>query len=374
MKSISEITSVILLCIVVSAGCGPAENGISTPAGEDTLNSPSDSVLLVSDTISIDLLSDFGIASVDDIDATESGLIALLDGTQAIVTVISDSGDFIARTGGSGSGPGEFQWPGAISISENGFIAVSDLMAGIVRILEPDLESYRDLSGFMMSNPGAMHLMNDSSFAGMRITFRSDNGNTLIGVQTAFWSADKATPVLIYEEDMETFTPGDFGRSFITPYPMTCSSDGKVFTADVSSEKYVLNSFLSDGTLRWRIEYPFQQTDKTQLEIRTEEDMVVRRMAQTAHQADYTADPYHYAVSSLAMDANGLLWARRPGSESAFYDVYDGETGRLLFTASLGEELYPSRLEITRGGILAVTAGETPSLVKLSLSSPDQLN
>ena len=151
---------------------------------------------------------------------------------------------------------------------------------------------------------------------------------------------------------------------------MACTSAGVVFTADVSSEEYILYSFEPDGTLLWSLEFPFQRTPKTEIEIQTEEDMVVRRMQQTAHQAEYTADPFHYAVSSLAVGPLGRLWAERPGAENVFYDVIDSETGKLLFTASAEAGLDLTRMEVTRGGILGVTTGETPSLVRLTVTAP----
>ena len=356
-----------------SAGCGSGDEIGSTGVarrGEDTLVSPADSVLSVSDTISADLMNDFGIVTIDDIDATDRGLIALLDGVSATVTVITEKGELIALTGSSGSGPGEFQWPQAISISSNGSVAVSDMIAGIVRILEPDLDSYVDLQGFTMANPGVMYLMSNGGFVGMRVIFRSDEGNTLIGHQTARWSESASEPVVIYREDLDLFTPNDFGRSIITPYPVACNSDGIVFLADVSSEEYILHSYKTDGTLLWSLERPFQRTEKTELEILTEEDMVLRRMQQSAHQADYTADPYHNAVSSLAIGPRGRLWVERSGAENAFFDVYDPETGQLLFTASAEVELDLARLEVTRGGILGVTTGEIPSLVNLGVTAP----
>ncbi len=361
------------VCFITSAGCGSGEEVGSTGAarrGEDTLVAPADSVLVVSDTIKADLINDYGIVTIDDIDATDRGLIALLDGVSATVTVITETGEFIAIAGGSGSGPGEFQWPQAISISRSGSVAVSDMMAGIVRILEPDLDSYVDMQGFTMANPGVMYLTSDGGFVGMRVIFRSEGGNTLIGHQTARWSESASEPVVIYREDLKLFTPNDFGWSIITPYPAACNSDGVVYIADVSSEEYILHSYEIDGTLLWSLEHPFQRTKKTELEIRTEEDMVLRRMQQSAHQADYTADPYHYAVSSLAIGPRGRLWAERPGAENVFFDVYDPETGRLLFTASAKVEPDLARLEVTRGGILGVTTGEVPSLVNLGVAAP----
>ena len=361
------------VCIITSAGCGSGEEIGSTGVprrGEDTMVAPADSVIVVSDTISVDLMNDYGIVTVDDIDASDRGLIALLDGVSATVTVIADNGEFIAWTGGSGSGPGEFQWPQAISISNTGSVAVSDLSAGIIRILEPGLESYADLHGFTMANPGVMYLMNEGSIAGMRMIFRSDDGNTIIGYQTALWSESTSEPTVIYREDMESFTPNDFGRSIITPYPMACNSEGVVFLTDVSSEEYILYSYKADGTLIWSLERPFHRTEKTELEILTEENMVVRRMQQTAHQANYTADPYHYAVSSLAIGPSGRLWAERPGAGTLFFDVYDPETGQLLFTVSTEEELDLARMEVTSGGILGVTSGDIPSLVRLEVTAP----
>ena len=359
--------------LIVSTGCGSGDgtgSDVVLQSGEDTLAASADSMIIVSDTLSVDLMTDYGIASVDDIDASGSGRIVLLDGVSATITVITDSGELIARAGGSGSGPGEFQWPTAISISSNGSVAVSDQMAGIVRILEPGLYSYVDLQGFMMANPGIMYLNNDGGFSGMRMIFRAEDGNTVIGYQTALWPPNASESAVIYKEDLEPFTPSDFGRSIVSPYPMACNSEGIVFTADVSSEKYVLYSFEPDGELLWSIEYPFERTGKTELEILTEEDMVLRRMQQTAHQADYTADPFHYAVSSLAIGPRGRLWAERPGAETIFFDVIDTQTGQLLFTASVEEELDLTRLEVTRGGILGVTTGETPSLVMLAITAP----
>ena len=200
--------------------------------------------------------------------------------------------------------------------------------------------------------------------------FRAEGGNTLIGHQTALWYESTLEPAVIYSESLEPFTPNDFGRSIITPYPMTCNSEGVVFIADVSSEEYILYSYKPDGTLLWSLERPFQRTSKTELEIRTEEDMVVRRMQQSAHQADYTADPYHFAVSSLAIGPRGRLWVERPGAGVVFFDVYDTESGQLFFTVSTEVELDLARLEVTRGGILGVTAGEIPSLVRLAITAP----
>ena len=342
MKCIESFFLFAGVCLLISAGCGSGEgtgsNGV-VRGGEDTLAAPADSIIIVSDTISVDLMADYAIASVDDIDAAGNGRIALLDIVSATVTVIADSGDLVARAGGSGSGPGEFQWPSAISISGNGSVAVSDQMAGTVRILEPGLDAYVDLQGFMMANPGIIRLNLDGGFAGMRMIFRAEDGNTVIGYQTALWPQNASESTVIYKEDLEPFTPNDFGRSIVTPYPMACNSDGVVFTADVSSEKYVLYSFEADGTLLWSFEYPFGRTEKTELEILTEENMVVRRMQQTAHQADYTADPCNYAVSSLAIGPQGRLWAERPGAETIFFDVIDSQTGQLLFTASTEVEL-----------------------------------
>jgi hypothetical protein len=373
MRSIELFVLLTVSILLITSGCssdsGIDRAGISQRA-EDTLLSPADSSLHISDTISIDLMADYGIVSVDDIDANETGRIAILDGSNAMVTVISGTGDFIADAGGSGSGPGEFQWPGALSISEDGFVAVSDLMAGTVRILEPGLYSYRDITGFMMANPGVIWLTSEDSFAGMRMVFRSEDGTTMIGYQTAFWEEGTSEPSIIFREELEPFTPNDFGRSIITPYPMTCTGDGDILTAEVSTEEYMLYCFEPNGDLNWSMEYPFQRVAKSELDIRTEEDMVERRMQQTAHQADYTADPFHYSVSMMALGPEGRIWVMRPGAETSFFDVLDAETGLLLFTASLEEDISLSRLEVTRAGILGVTEGEVPSLVRLSLSAP----
>jgi len=372
MKTSGMLASLTGMILIASSGCG---RGNATGAEmsnrmEDTILFPADSSLYVADTLSSDLMTDFGIATVVDIDASEAGLIAILDGVNATVTVIDETGSFIADAGGSGSGPGEFQLPVALSISEDGYVAVSDQMAGTVRIIGPSLDSYRDIQGFMMANPGNIWLENENGFAGMRMVFRSEDGATKIGYQTAFWDESTSDPSIVFREVLEPFTPNDFGRSIITPYPMTCTAEGDVLTASVSCEEYIIFCFEPEGDMRWAMEYPLHRVEKSEMEIRTEEEMVERRMQQSAHQAEYTADPFNYSVSSLAIGPGGRLWVERPGAEGLFFDVYDPASGSLLYTASLEGSPEFSRLEVTRAGILGVTAGDVPALVILSASAP----
>lgn len=363
--------SAVSLFLLFSFGCGGAEEPVSTnpaPEGSDTIQGAADSVLFVHDVLSEDLTGDYGIFLVDDIASSSTGLIAILDGVNATVTVLDSSG-VVASAGGSGSGPGEFQWPQAVAVADDGTVAVSDFMGGFVRILEPGLESYEDVGGFIMSNPGALFVLDQESFAGMRVYFRTDDGETLIGHQTALWSVTESEPLLVYTEEMRTFSFNDFGSSIVAPYPMTCDGLGRVYTADVSTERYVLNSYSREGELLWSTQRPFSRTEKTPEEIDIEEGMVTRRMQQSEHQVDYSADPYHFAVSSLAMGPDGKLWAERPGAGSTFFDVYEPSTGEYLFSAST-DTVY-ERLEVTPGGIFAVTSGDSQSLLVLDLASAE---
>ena len=273
---LASITGVML---VASSGCGRgnATGSEMSDRLEDTILSPADSSLYVADTLSSDIMTDYGIATVADMDASEAGVIAILDGLNATVTVIDGTGNFIAGAGGSGSGPGEFHFHVVLVTSENGYVAVSDQMAGTVRIIGPSLDSYRDITGFMMANPGKIHLENENGFAGMRMVFRSEDGATKIGYQTAFWDESTSDPSIVFREVLEPFTPNDFGRSIITPYPMTRTFEGNVITASVSSEEYIIFCFEPDGEMLWAMEYPLHRVEKSNQEIQIEEDMVIRQ-------------------------------------------------------------------------------------------------
>ena len=358
----------ILCCLLyLSLGCGGSEHPVADPSTDgntDTMNGTADYSLNIADTVSQDLQADFNIYTVDDISASSSGYIALLDGSRATVTVIDSSGTFVSA-GGLGNGPGEYQQPKAVSVSEDGSVAVSDFMGGIVRILEPALDSYVDIEGFIMANPGKMILLNSGGIAGMRIMFTSEDGETAIGHQTALWAGTGSEPSTMYSENMHTFSLNDFGWSLIAPYPMTCRADGVVYTAAVSTERYVLNSIAPDGTFRWSVERPFERTEKTQEEIDIEKDIVTRLMQQSEHQADYTPETYNYAVTDLALGPNGNLWARRPGTEKTFFDVYEVSEGDYLFSVSSDYDY--ELLEVTPGGILAVLPGESQSLVLMDM-------
>ena len=349
------------------SGCGRPENPSVTlplPEGEDTVRGTVSYSFVAKDTLSTNLFLDYGIAAVDDIDGSSTGYIALLDGINTTITVLDPLGN--AKTiGGSGSGPGEYQWPKAIAVASNGSVAVSDFMGGFVRLLEPDLETYNDLDGFIMQNPGKMILLDSGDFVGMRISFTSDNGQSYIGHQTALWSPSNVEPSLIYSESMRPFSLNDFGWSLVAPFPMTCSKDGLVYTADVSSSSYTIHSYSQDGTEIWSIRRPFEQMEKTQEELDIEKEMARTLMQQSEHQAEYDPDPYHLAVSDLALVPEGSLWAKRPSAETTFFDVYSTENGSYLYSVTTSEMF--QRLEVTPAGILAITEGDSQSLLILGV-------
>ncbi len=348
-------------------GCGSAADpaaSLPLPEGEDTVTGNAGYSFFVADTVSNDLLAEYGIAFVDDISASSSGFIALLDGVNSTITVIDPQGNAIT-TGGSGSGPGEYQWPKAIAVSGNGSLAVSDFMGGFVRILMPGLGSWEDIDGFIMQNPGRMFLPESGDLAGMRITFRTEDGESFIGHQTALWTPPASDPAIVYSESLRPFSLNDFGWTLTAPYPMTCSDAGIVYTAEVSTEIYALHSYAPDGTEQWSVRRPFVPVEKTQEEIEIEEEMVRRLMQQSEHQADFTPDPYHFAVSELALGPEGNLWAARPSAENTFFDVFQPDSGSYLFSVSTDARY--QFIRVTPAGVLAVPEGNEPPLLMLDI-------
>ncbi|MBD3278270.1 MAG: hypothetical protein GF388_08225 [Candidatus Aegiribacteria sp.] len=359
----------ILVCFaaVFLPGCGDSGDSASAPSpagGTDAMSVKDTFELYTADTLSADLLAEYNIFTVDDVSASSSGYVALLDGSSSTITVLDTAGTAFI-TGGSGSGPGEYQQPRSIAISDDGSLAVSDFMGGFVRILEPGLEFYEDISGFIMANPGEMVLLDSGGFVGMRIIFTSDDDQTSIGHQTALWSGTDSEPTLVYNEEMRPFSLNDFGWSLIAPYPMTANPDGVVYTADVATDRYVITSYAPDGSVLWSTDRPFEKTEKSEEEIAIEKETITRLMQQSEHQADYTPEPYHYAVSDLALGPDGNLWAQRPAADATVFDVYDASHGEFLFSASTESDY--ELLEVTPGGILAVVPGETHSLLLLDL-------
>lgn len=361
--------TLLLVCFaaVFFIGCGGSgdSSSSSSPAGGTDATIENDTfALFIKDTLSADLLAEYGMFTVDDVSASSSGYIALLDGSSSTVTVLDTSGTAMI-IGGSGSGPGEYQQPRAIAVTDDGSLAVSDFMGGLVRILEPGLEIYEDISGFIMANPGKMVLLDSHGFVGMRIVFTSEDDQTSIGHQTALWRGTDSEPALVYSQEMRPFSLNDFGWSLIAPYPMTASPGGVVYTADVATDRYVITSYAPDGSVAWSIDRPFEKVEKSQEEIAIEKETVTRLMQQSAHQADYNPEPYHYAVSDLALGPDGNLWAQRPAGDMTLFDVYDTSDGEFLFSASTESDY--ELLEVTPGGILAVVPGEIHSLLLLDL-------
>lgn len=187
----------------------------------------------------------------------------------------------------------------------------------------------------------------------------------MVGHQTALWSGVDSEPTYVYTESMRPFSINDFGASIVAPYPMTASPNGEVFVAYVSMEEYLITSYNSSGEVLWTVERPYEKIEKTEEEIDLEESMVQRRMQQSAHQMNYTADPYHFSVISLSLGPDGKLWAERPGNAGAFFDVFEPLNGEYLFSVSTATQY--ERLEVTQGGIFAIPEGEIQVLLQLEL-------
>ncbi len=362
-KFINLVFTFILITSII--GCGSTEEDIPETISEAAQPEADSFLLISSDTISTDLAADYDILLVDDFDASSTGFIAILDGSDATVTLISPEGT-ITSAGGKGNAPGEFLWPVAVSVSDEGIVAVSDFMLGSVRIYEPGLEYFSELGGFMMANPGVIFTTGLETFIGMRIYYKADGDETLVGHQTARWTVLDSEPDYIYTETMKPFSINDFGASIVSPYPMACNSNGEVFVADVSRENYILTKYREDGEILWTQELPFEQIEKTEEEIDIEEAMVQRRMEQSTHQMNFIADPYHFAVLSLATGPTGKLWAEIPGHDNTFFEVFDQTSGEYLFSVESNEQY--ERLEVTPGGIFAITEGDAQALIQLELA------
>lgn len=338
-----KTSMIIIFVLLLLASCGdegevPAEELQNDTRENSTALPEIDIYLKVTDSIGIDIGDSnyvFGkpIMAIHSPDAN----IAVLDIQKLCILFYSPDGEYIRTVGREGSGPGEFLMPASFTFMSDGGMAVSDIMAGKITFFDSDYEYSDQLIGFFPSAPTVIIGVDSGAIVGMLTAFDQTEEGMFLGFSLARWEGE-VEPTVEYYSTFEPFDPSNIAASSKDIIFMaTAAPDGRVFCAPLSTEDFIVEGYMPDGTSFLHIEdEDYQKVRKTDEEIQDEIDRVNENMAAYGVEGivEWEPDQYKTSISSLSIDNKERLWVRMGIYSEIVFRVYNMD-GEFLFNAGV---------------------------------------
>ena len=337
------------LAILLVAGCGASDpaadadtSDISNAVapGDEAYSLPAaDEYLYVVDSLGVEMGdSNFVFGAIVAAGFAANGDIAILDAQKSSVSLFSPDGDFLRTIGREGSGPGEFLMPSGMAFRNEGGLIVADGMGSKLVYFDENYDFISETPGFVPTPPGLIVAVDSMEIVGMKPDFEQNEDGMFMGFTVARWTMDSTVPTVTYYTKMSLFNPADLSSMAGDIAVFTATADGRVFTAQMSTEEYSFTAWSPEGEeLFIYVNEDFEKVEKTQSEIDLETELVNSRMiaqGMPPSMANWEPVPYRPAIGGLFIDGLDRLWVTKGTAATSAFDVFDLE-GNLLFTAAL---------------------------------------
>ena len=107
----------LFILLLLTVGC-------STPSSE--INMQDLPELQIEHSVEISESEELLLGSITNLLVDSDGDIIIVDGSQRYIYALSSNGDFIQQVGGRGSGPGEYEFPGPVALSDDNKLHLFD--------------------------------------------------------------------------------------------------------------------------------------------------------------------------------------------------------------------------------------------------------
>lgn len=289
--------------------------------------SPSLIKLAAEDTIGIELGdSNYVFGNIVDAAFLPGGRIALLDLRKHLISIFDSEGNFLFSFGGEGAGPGEFAEPVELAVLNDGRLAVCDYMNRKLVFFDAELELQGELTGFFHTPPYGLENGPGGSIAGIQSHYYMEDDVPWFGCRLGTWT-DSPEPDLICSSAYVVPDDGSIELYFAT---FCTDSRGRMYTADLSFDDYLITGYGPEGDTLFHLEEPYERTWKTDEELQavhlpyrysagfTPEE--IRAMSDR-----WEPEPKRLAISDIYCDSRDRIWVRtgRRESLSPLFEVYD---------------------------------------------------
>ena len=326
------LKSVLLCCSVLLPACNTSEDN-SDQTSEIVHHTISPETIITAgeyDTL-------FTLGALSDADHLSNGSIAVLDRLTATAYIFSSEGDYLSEAGRRGSGPGEFNSPDALVPLEGDSILIFDRSIRKISVYSNDGTFLHDMEENVQSIfPYWSKYCGPDKYTGGIMFMNSNDGGYESEYSVCSFGIDLC-PTDTFFTNKAQFIPGDFNsmiQNSIFSCAFTCDSEGNVFVAPVSTDRYEVIGFNSLGECFLTIEKEITPLRKTDDELlsETERFNTMYSARNSGTPVNYTPVEFRYTIPPQGLHADNLgrIWVLNGQSDRFLFEVYDYE-GTLLF-------------------------------------------
>jgi hypothetical protein len=342
------------IAVLLAFACAGGESDETSPADEST--GPEMDTLVITDSIGV-LMGDsrYMFGSILKAEALPDGGTILLDRSTGLISIFDENGDFELSFGGLGEAPGEFNYPGLMTVLGDGRIAVIDWMDREICFFSNDGEYIGCASCQDAGRPLSMTAAGDSCFVIYSTPTRQIENTFRMGFEVTIREGMSEEPVAtpfshLFDFGLEEY---DFRPGYLA---VASGNDGRIYLHRMDSEDYIVEVMNPDGQQVDTIYGESIQVSWDDAERYCSIPQVTFAVQIDGESQRKTGELTEFVpqVEHLGIDSLGNLWAQRGPSREFMWDVFspEGEIIRQVILTEFPDTAFIN-VEVNEHGIVA---------------------
>ena len=340
--------------LIIAAGCGDGFDG--THPVDQMTNEPDTLAITAFDTLGTEMGDTPDVfAFIVDAAYTPDGNVAVLDAGKIVLQVFTSSGEELFTVGRKGSGPGEYQLPIGLAVTDYGFV-LSDISGGKLLRYDTSGELIDEITGFFPVPPVRIRGAGDRFLATDIFMNVSDGDLPSVSMDFVAFS-DSVDPVLVFESHAMDMNGGMVNSDAAPSFAFASGPSEEAYIVLISDSLFKLTGYTAGGEQILLMEEEMDRIPLSQEEME-EEEMSISLTIENGESALATSrnqrtDTHRDIIEGLGVDAEGNIWVRMGDTGETYFRIFS-PAGELLHIAVPDESIPDdARFTISPEGMLA---------------------
>jgi len=265
---------------------------------------------------------------------TQEGNVAVLDAGKITLQVFSADGAELLAIGRKGSGPGEYQLPLGLAVTDYGFV-LSDISGGKLLRYDNYGEFIDEITGFFPIPPVRIKGAGDRFLATDIFMDVSEGELPSISMDFVAFS-EGSDPVLVYESYPMDMNSGMVNSDEAPSFAFAAGPDGEAYIALLSDSMFQLSGYGPQGEHLLAIEEEWDRIPLSQEELE-EEEMSISLSIENGESTLGTSrnrrtDTHRNIIEDIGVDCSGNVWVQMGDTGETYFRIYSPD-GILLHIA-----------------------------------------
>lgn len=311
--------------------------------------------LVVTDSIGVNVgAPEYMFGNIIDVCILSDSTIVLADDQAQKLMLFSNSGEYLQTVSCQGSGPGEYQWLGGITTTDNGFVAHEFYPPMNCHEYGTDGAFIGTVTLDEQSSIYNISVGTSDAFLGWIPYFASESGNMILGMHACLWSNANGERLLeLFSKEFVSNDPSSSYEDYVNLDCALAASDSLVFIAPKYEQNMIFVSS-PEGDFLDTLHLDSESFLRSEIELELELEL---RKIRDGNIGDWLPSEESLGVIQLfCQDQERRLWVSYGSMCSTKFVVFD-YAGNELFECRVeglpqGELYY---FEISDNGMLAYT-------------------